>query len=411
MKKIAYTVMILLAVSCMDIDRFNPYSTDTHRMTVSIALADGSAVEGARVTVEDIMSGNGFLSVSGTDGVAAFTLVNGLYRISASYSSGSQLFNGSIDRVRLSGKDESKRLSLAEVRLNDLVIKEIYCGGCKKLPEQGDYQSDKYIIIHNNSSVTAYLDSLCIGMYSPYNSNAANPWLGKDAEGNSIYRDFVPVSDAIWQFPGSGNDFPIEPGEDVVVAVNGAIDHSAQYPLSVNLNNEKYFVCYNATYFPNTAYHPAPGDKIRQDHILNVVVKTGISNAYPMSTNSPALVIFKTRGIGAQEFTQLAGSIQYIPGSTTLKVTCVPLEWVIDAVEVFNGQSSANTKRVAPVLDAGYVTLEGSFMGHSLIRKVDAEKSAEEGYELLCDTNNSSEDFYESATASLHDAGEGASDE
>ena len=248
-------------------------------------------------------------------------------------------------------------------------------------------------------------------MYSPYNSNSNNPWVSKDSEGNIVYKDFVPAADAVWQFPGDGSKFPLEPGQDAVIAVNGAIDHSAQYPLSVNLNNEDYFVCYNTTYFPNTSYHPAPGDKIRQDHILEVVVKTGIGNAYPLSINSPAVFLFKSKGMSAKEFTQLPESIQYIPGSTSLKVACVPLDWVIDAVEVFNGQSSANMKRVAPVLDAGYVKLEGSYMGHSLVRKKDEEKSAEAGYEVLLDTNNSSEDFYESETALLHNAGEGGGNE
>ena len=115
--------------------------------------------------------------------------------------------------------------------------------------------------------------------------------------------------------------------------------------------------------------------------------------------------------MSAKEFTQLAGSIQYIPGSTSLKVLCVPIDWVLDAVEVFNGQSSGNMKRVATVLDAGYVTLEGSYMGHSLVRKKDEEKSAEAGYEVLLDTNNSSKDFYESKTALLHNAGEGGGNE
>ena len=412
MKRLAYIALVLIAASsCLNLDKFNPYEGDTHNITVSLIIEEGTGAAGISVNVEDIMNGNRFTGVSDEDGRAVFSLVNGLYRISVNCKIGQMLYNGTLDRVKLSGQDESKSLLLSKVVLSDLVIKEIYCGGCKKLPQEGDYQCDKYIIIHNNSDATVCLDSLCLGMYSPYNSNASNPWISRDSEGNTVYRDFVPAAEAIWQFPGDGSSFPLEPGEDAVIAVNGAIDHSAQYPLSVNLNNEDYFVCYNATYFPNTTYHPAPGDKIRQDHILEVVVKTGIGNAYPLSINSPAVVIFKCKGMSAREFAQLPESIQYIPGSTSLKVVCVPLDWIMDAVEVFNGQSSSNLKRVAPMLDAGYVTLEGSFMGHSLVRRTDLAKSSEAGYEVLQDTNNSSEDFYESATALLHNAGEGASDE
>ena len=412
MKKFTYMLLALIvASSCLNLDRFNPYSSDIHSLTISLSLEGGTAAAGVSINVEDIMNGNSFTAVSDEKGRAVFSLVNGLYRIRVNCKIGQVLYNGTLDRVRLSGQEENKSLILSKVVLSDLVIKEIYCGGCKKLPQEGDYQCDKYIIIHNNSAETVHLDSLCLGMYYPYNSNANNPWVSKDPEGNIVYKDFVPAADARWQFPGDGSKFPLEPGQDAVIAVNGAIDHSAQYPLSVNLNNEDYFVCYNTTYFPNTSYHPAPGDKIRQDHILEVVVKTGIGNAYPLSINSPAVFLFKSKGMSAKEFTQLPESIQYIPGSTSLKVACVPLDWVIDAVEVFNGQSSANMKRVAPVLDAGYVKLEGSYMGHSLVRKKDEEKSAEAGYEVLLDTNNSSEDFYESETALLHNAGEGGGNE
>ena len=55
------------------------------------------------------------------------------------------------------------------------------------------------------------------------------------------------------------------------------------------------------------------------------------------------------------------------------------------------------------VRDAGYVTLSGTYLGHTLMRRVDEALSASSGYEVLCDTNNSSEDFYESEIQSLHE--------
>ena len=55
-------------------------------------------------------------------------------------------------------------------------------------------------------------------------------------------------------------------------------------------------------------------------------MKTGIGNAYPLSINSPAVFLFKSKGMSAKEFAQLPESIQYIPGSTSLKVACVPID-------------------------------------------------------------------------------------
>ena len=181
---------------------------------------------------------------------------------------------------------------------------------------------------------------------------------------------------------------------DAVLVLRGAIDHSARYPQSVNLNKEGYFVCYNNTYFTNTTYHPVPGDKIDPARYMDVAVKTGIANAYTFSINSPTALLFRLRG---------EPDVRQVPGSTVDKVTAIPYEDVIDAVEVFSGSSSANAKRLIPELDAGYVSLQNSFLCHTLMRSRDEAASEAAGYEILSDTNNSSNDFYERETQSLHD--------
>ena len=208
---------------------------------------------------------------------------------------------------------------------------------------------------------------------------------------------------AVWEFPGDGDDFPLKPGEDAVVCLRGAIDHTIQYPLSVNLNREGYFVCYNSTYFPNTVYHPAPGDRISTDRYLEVVIKTGKANAYTLSTSSPTLVLFRAEGVDIHEFVNDTDNVINVPGSSVDQVVKVPSEWVVDAVEVFDGRSANNTKRLLPSLDAGYVLQTDTFLGRSLMRKTDEAMSASAGYEVLADTNNSLNDFYETAQQSLHE--------
>jgi hypothetical protein len=75
---------------------------------------------------------------------------------------------------------------------------------------------------------------------------------------------------------------------------------------------------------------------------------------------------------------------------------------VIDGVEVFDGRSSANAKRLVTSIDAGYVTQTDIYQGHTLFRNTDETATAEKGYEVLQDTNNSTKDFYERKTQSLH---------
>lgn len=392
---------------CFNYETMDPYKEFTTELVVTLTYPQGyseNAREGVEVIVENSKNLGQYFGTTDSQGKAVITVPMGIYRIAVSDYTKDAIFNGSTDKVVVNSKDGARiALPLTYSKPGTLVIKEVYAGGCMKYPQEGTYQLDKYIIIHNNHSQTLYLDGLCLGTLSPYNSNSTNPWINTDpVTGETIYQDFAPIIQAIWQFKGSGEDFPLEPGEDAVVCLNGAIDHAAQYPQSVNLNKEGYFVCYNNLYFPNTTYHPVPGDKIAQDHILDVVIKTGKANAYAISVNSPTVVIFRAEGTTIQEHVKKADSIVPTPGSTE-NVVAIPWSWIEDAVEIFNGQASANTKRLSPVVDAGYVIQTDVETGCSLHRHIDQEETAKKGYEVLKDTNNSSVDFYEREKQSLHE--------
>ena len=401
MKKIIYILSIVLAaVSCADIRDVNPYEGGLHTLTVVTQWPQGDYDRsGMEVRVEDMNTGSGYRSQTDSEGLARFSLPAGLYRFNLSGRDGSDVFNASADKVVLSGGDLSLDLNILISQAGSIVIKEIYCGGCKKLPQEGDYQADQYLILHNNDYQVQYLDGICFGTLSPYNSTGANPWISADG----LLPEFIPLIQAVWQFPGDGDDFPLQPGEDAVVCLRGAIDHAAQYPLSVNLNRPDYFVCYNSTYFNNTAYHPAPGNLISQDRYLDVVIKTGKANAYTMSLSSPAVVIFRAEGITIQDYVLIPENVTPVPGSAVDNVVKVPYEWVLDAMEVFDGRSASNQKRLAASADAGYVSLSDTFLGHALMRRVDEEATAQAGYEILADTNNSLNDFYETEKQSLHE--------
>jgi hypothetical protein len=405
MKRIIYILTIVLAASCAGMK--DPYEGSLHLLSVTAqypAGYEGFDLQGSDALVEEINTGSRYSALTDASGSFSMTLPDGIYRVNISGRYGSDVFNGAADKVVLSGADLNLKLPLSYSKAGSIVIKEIYCGGCKKLPQEGDYQGDQYFILHNNDYNVQYLDSLCFGTLSPNNATASNPWVSKDpATGESIFPDFLPIIQAVWQFPGDGDDFPLQPGQDAVICLRGAIDHSLQYPLSVNLNKPDYFVCYNLTYFWNTAYHPAPGNLISEDRIIDVVIKTGQANAYTFSLNSPTLVIWKTEGMTIQEFVNLPDNVTPVPGSSIDNVVKIPYEWIYDAVEVFDARSANNSKRLAPSADAGYVLQTDVFLGHSLMRHIDKEASAASGYEVLTDTNNSLNDFYESEKQSLHE--------
>ena len=336
--------------------------------------------------------------LTNASGRVATTLPDGIYRISIHDREGSDVFNGTLDKVIVSGEAVDIVLPLIYSKAGSLVIKELYCGGCSKIPEEGTYQADQYIIVHNNDTEPYVLDGLCLGTLSPYNSNASNPWVGADGS----LPDFLPIIQAIWRIGGSGSTFTLSPGEDAVICLRGAIDHAARYPMSVNLNKPGYFVCYNPVYFPNPLFHPVPGDQIDEARYLEVVVKTGQANAYTFSLNSPTLVLFRPEDVDIYDFVQDTEHLVQVPGSSADRVVTVPVSWVVDAMEVFNGGSTDNRKRLPASVDAGYITLSEIYKGRTLMRRIDEDASASAGFEILQDTNNSSQDFYERETQSLH---------
>ena len=399
MRKIAYLLIIALAAGCTSLpDR--PYEEALLNLEVQLRFPEQFAdagYEGIEVTIEEMTTSNRYTAAADADGYASFRVVKGVYRISANMRTDDAIFNGMADRIKLTDGDVKMPLSLTYSKPGALVIKEIYCGGCSKAPEQGTFALDKYFIIHNNSYETLYLDGLCFGMLLPYNSNASNPYII-----DGYLRDYAPVPDAVWRFKGSGEDFPLEPGEDAVVAVNGAVDHSAQYPLSVNLNNEAYFVCYDNILFPNVSYHPAPGDKILPSHYLEVVRKTGQSNAFPLSQNSPAIVLFRApEEVDFDEYINDAMGTVSRPGTVYIDAR-IPWEWIVDGVEVYDGTKANNQKRLTNEVDAGFIKLSNTYLGHTLHRLLDEAATQTAGYEIYKDTNNSSNDFYEREVQSLH---------
>ncbi|MBF0728425.1 DUF4876 domain-containing protein [Bacteroides acidifaciens] len=410
MKQLAYILLLMTFFttgSCTDIDKDNPYDNQLHTLQVNAVYPDEYSDylrEGVTVKIEDIDRGNSYTSKTDKNGTVRFSLTKGIYRIQISDKAEQDIFNGLADKVKFVNGDLALNLPLVHSRSGDIVIKEIYCGGCTKLPFEGNYQSDKYMILHNNTSETQYLDGLCFGSLDPYNSQATNVWVTQDeSTGATIFPDFLPVAQCVWQFGGTGQTFPLAPGEDAVVVICGAIDHAAQYTQSVNLNKPGYFVCYNPVYFWNTLYHPAPGDQITPDHYLNVVIKTGQANAYTFSVFSPATVLFKAKDTTIQDFVSQADNVIQKPGSTVDRTVKVPVDWVLDAVEIYYGGSSNNMKRMPPSVDAGYVTQSALYDGRTLYRHTDEEASREAGYEILEDTNNSSSDFYEREKQSLHE--------
>ncbi|MFZ5515418.1 MAG: DUF4876 domain-containing protein [Candidatus Zhuqueibacterota bacterium] len=109
-----------------------------------------------------------------------------------------------LDLSRTPDPDSRYVIYMGATNLSSIVMNEIYYSGP---PNSGIYYSDQFIELYNASDSIQYLDQLLIcRMYSE----------AVFANQHAAY--------CYYQFPGSGTDYPIEPGQLVVVAQD-AIDH------------------------------------------------------------------------------------------------------------------------------------------------------------------------------------------
>lgn len=318
--------------------------------------------------------------------------------------------------------------TLADKNVDQLIIKELYNGGCPQNTGTGYFQQDKGFVLYNNCPEEIVVNNLCVGMVDPYNAHAAkNNWF---KDGKLVYADsaFIPAACGIWYFQ---QPLVLQPYSQIVVSCMGAIDNTQTYTNSVNYANKDYYTMYDPeSGFAQTTYYPTPSDVIPTSHYLKAV-KFGQGTGWPLSVSAPGFFIFQTKGVSPSEYANNANNITYAPGNAHTPVWAdlrVPTSWIIDGMEVWaSNYIKDSNKRLTSEIDAGYVALTNR-LGHSLYRNVDAnatkaisgnsdklvynyslgvgtstdpsgidaEASIKKGAKIVYqDTNNSTNDFHE----------------
>ena len=319
--------------------------------------------------------------------------------------------------------------------VDQIIIKELYNGGCMRDDGSSFFQYDKCIILYNNCPQEAVVNNLCIGMGSPSNAHANNYNYGDDGKLTYESENFIPVWNGVWYYP---NSLVIEPYQQVVINICGAIDNTQTVTQSVNYANSDYYCMYDPeSGYENTNYYPTPADVIPTTHYWKSV-RVAQGNAWPFSINSPAVVIFQTKDVTPEVYATNPDN-QWYDGGRNSQIQCcvkVPNEWIIDGMEVYAKEKPEDCKkRLTADIDAGYVWLTNK-LGHALYRNVDkewteslpenagklvfnyslgvdastdpsgidAEASMKNGAHIVFqDTNNSTDDFHERQKCSLRD--------
>lgn len=378
MKKGFYLLLVLLLflASCSD---------DENRSSsvyIQLLPPDGYSTlpyEEMEVTLTNKDQGTMYSLHCSSTGQASFSVEPGYYTASVHYQAASGLvFSGRIESLSLL-RDEAEaiiELPLLLAKTSALIIKEIYFGGCKGQNNK-DYQADQYVTLYNNSDQIVYLDGLCLGVVDP-GYNQESPWM------NYTDMERIPVNDLTWQFPGSGKEYPLAPGEETTIATN-AVDHTGgeyQHANSVDLSGVDWgFWDVNLE---------------RQTIAAGVKPMTLLVNLnpllvmYSLPVFGPTFMVFSLQE-SPEKYVQNPENREPRPKANNQdkQYLMVPKEWVIDCVECVKDIDSP--KRVPNELDNGKCYIPGDrYSGRSIIRK---KAGTTDGRTIYQDTNNSTEDM------------------
>lgn len=334
--------------------------------------------QGTTVRMTESTRGTVYEAQTDENGLATFTLVPGRYTAAATDKRASNatimVFNGTMTNRNISMADDGSVLpiDLQASALSQLVIKEFYFGGCPDNAGSKTYQYDKYVILYNNSDLDAPLYNLSLSMINPYNSYGSNNDI---VDGKLIYDlgedSWIPASAAFWTF--GPTDVVVKPGEQIVIALNNANDNTLTYTNSVDLSDPSYYITYDPEDFNNKNYHPAPSANIPTSHYLTVPVKLGISNAWPLSGSSPAFFLFAAPlGVDLTEFASNPDNQNFYNNNATQGRFKIPVDWILDGIEVFAAGKADNNKRLLATVDAGSVLFTNK-LGYTCYRNVDVE--------------------------------------
>lgn len=316
------------------------------------------------------------------NGTAVFEgLVAGVYdvNVSATLADGGStfIFAGTSKAISVLQNVETT-VSVAVSKSSALIFKEIYyCGA----PGDSYYFRDQFYEIYNQSDATVYADGLCIAetFYANYDFSLFYEW---DIANPS---DYV-FAQKIWQVKGSGTEYPIAPGESIVIA-QWAVDHRrddlSKGMSPVDLSGAEF----EAVIEESTTWN---GIVLTDNAAINMEMAVNASGyntpQWLTSVSGSSYIIFNpSTPLKNDEFVLATNT------EATVAAREVAIADILDAVQAGSDETRASTLGLPAVLDAGFQYLGASYLGKSIARKKTGE--TEDGRPIFQDTNNTTADF------------------
>jgi hypothetical protein len=325
-------------------------------------------------------------------------LLPGLYDVS--YSADVTLPNGVTSQLKALrqsvtlGEGENRIILSPYLNItgDDFIISEIFFTGT--LQGSGNqYNGDDYIKIYNNTDHVLYADGLTL-FESKFTTTQKLDYTP------SIMGEAMTV-DALYTIPGSGKEHPVNPGEYLLIADTG-IDHRVINPNSFDLSHADW-EWYDVSTQPSQLDIDSPT----------------VENLDKWYCYTQSIFVLHNQGLKAYGLARIPIDSQtYIKdyyytydytlvtqaGSFPMNQSAyrLPNEWIVDVVNC-SARSTYQWNVSAPVLDMGWTWC--SQIEHDKERYFKAVRRkmialSPEGYPILQDTNNSSEDFNACVTPS-----------
>lgn len=279
----------------------------------------------------------------------------------------------------IGGFDHEVTITLDGEPSSSLVISELYFNGT--MVDFLLYKS-QFIELYNNSAEVVYADGLYIAMLAPTRngSGASEVPLALDLT-EKVY------AQKIMRVPGSGTDYPVQPGETILIALN-AVDYSN----GGTSTNPDLSVATLETYA--TAWMESLGRSGSYDDVDNIDVPNMeciyINQTYgwmQFDAATPSVALFRNESFTVTEVTDPAAGT---PAEIYEIYAEINVDDIIDGIDMMLNAESGDFKRLPTSVDAGFNYIDGYFTGKSVKRKT--EKTVD-GRVILKDTNNSTNDL------------------
>lgn len=390
---------LMLTTSCAKEDPNSFLGSIAVQLTIQNELSD-FPIENIEVTLQSSSGAISGRAISDNSGKVLYeALPVGTYIITVVHNKAEEEFTltGRANNVIVSqGQRTDVTLELRPSITNSgLVFKEV-----KYTAADDIYHTlwkDQFLEIFNNSSETIYLDGMYIGTtYGTLSKVMPHPYTEDLDIDNYLYLQ------QIFQFPGSGTDYPIEASKSILFAYN-AINFKEGSPMpenSLDLTGADFDI-YAVDWLEAQGAWPNEMFDIQNPDVTDCIpifLPEGSQNWFGLDFNSGGVVMFRSETPLTFEANGYIYSHGTIDGyNYDVPLMKIPVGTVIDGMEYLEDASITNMKTLPASIDASYIYIypEGNahYSGKSFRRKIDQAATTKYGRLILQDLNDTALDF------------------